>query len=229
MEPEPVIHQEGQFQPRTGVSFPGKPEPKKKNIWMKVVILAILLLLIGGIAWFLLSNDNPFSGSSPSPTPTVSISEFPTDIPTPTIATVSKSELQVQVLNGTGVPGEASFLQKEMEKLGFSKIEAANADTKTATKTEVSFSSRVDDTIKTEVAAKLQELYTSVDVSDTATAGVDIKIVTGPRKGQSTTSVKTPTPTVKSIITATPTTKVSPTVTPTGGTISPTKTPTPTP
>ncbi len=213
MEPEPQIHQEGQFQPRTGVSFPGKPEPKKKNIWAKVVVLAVLLLLIGGIAWFLLSNDNPFSGSTAAPSPTVFVNEFPTEIPTPTIATVSKAELQMQVLNGTGVPGEASFLQKEMEKLGFANIDAANADTKTATKTEVSFSSKVDDTIKTEVASKLQELYTSVDVSDTATAGVDIKIVTGPRKGQSSSTAKTPTPTVRAIITATPTTKVSGTVT----------------
>src|SRR5258706_4384119 len=113
MEDQPQVHQESQFQPRTGVSFPGKPEPKKKNVWMKFVILLVLLLLIGGIAFFLLSNDNPFSGSTPSPTPTVFVNEFPTEIPTPTVATVSKSELQVQILNGTGVPGEASFLQKE--------------------------------------------------------------------------------------------------------------------
>jgi len=230
------IHTHMQERDRTPVSFPGVPKPKKKNIGMKIAILVALLLVIGGIAWFLLSSDNPFSSAKITPTPTVSaLQEVPTDVPSPTPMAVSKDQLKVQVLNGTGIPGEASFLQKAMQDLGFKLIDTGNADTKDYTKTEVSYSSNVSDDVKAEVSAKLQSMYTTVTVSDSAPSGVDIKVITGTRTGAA--SIKTPTPTTASVkgastsVTKTPTPtggKVSGTVTPTT-TGSTTKTPTPTP
>lgn len=228
MENEPQHTHIEEHRDRTPVSFPGAPKPKKKNVGVKIAILVTLLLVIGGIAWFLLKSDSPFGSATLSPTPTIGLVEMPTEAPTPTLS-VSKEDLKVQVLNGTGVPGEAAFLQKEMEKLGFKSIEAANADSKDHTKTEVSFSARVPDSIRTEVTTKLQELYASVDISSASAAGSDIKVITSTRKGQS--SAKTPTPTTKKTTgTPTPTTKTTGSVTPaTTGSTTPTKTPTPTP
>lgn len=226
MENEPqVIHRE-EPRDRTPVSFPGVPQPKKKNVGMKIAILVALLVVIGGIAYVLLSNENPFSPAAPSPTPTVAQVEMPTEAPAPTAPPVSKEDLKLQILNGTGVPGEAALLQKEMEKLGIKIIETANADTKDYTKTEVSFASRVPEEVKTEITTKLQEMYTTVTVSDTAASGVDVKVITGPRKGAA--AAKSPTPSVRGASTSkTPTpSKTTGTVTPTGGTVTPTKTPT---
>jgi len=236
MEPDQTIHTHTETQnpplQRSTVSFPGAPAPKKKNVGLKIAILVVLLLLIGGIAYFLLSSENPFTSATPSPTPTVFVQEtIPTEMPTPTVASVSKDQLQVQILNGTGVPGEASLLQKEIEKLGFKSIDTGNADTKDATKTMVSFSSKVSDDVKTEVLSTLQNMYTSVDTSDTPSAGVDIKITTGPRKGQKATSNVTATPTTK-VQGAKTSTTPTPSKSATTGTVTPTKsatTVTPTP
>jgi hypothetical protein len=138
----------------------------------------------------------------------------------------------VQVQNGTGVPGEAAFLETEVKKLGFTTVETGNADNKNYTATEVSFSSRVPEDVKTELTTKLQELYTSVKVSDSSSAGIDIRIITGTRKGAKAAS--SPTPTVRGTSTSVTPTKAAGTVTPTKAattgttTISPTKTPVPT-
>ncbi len=228
MENEPQTTHIEEHRERTPVSFPGAPKPKKKNVGIKIVILITLLLVIGLIAWFLLKSDSPFSSATVTPTPMAPIVEAPTEIPSPTAPPVSKEDLKVQVLNGTGVPGEAAFLQKEMEKLGFKTIETGNADTKDYTKTDVSFSSRVPESVRTEVTTKLQDLYSGINISDTSAAGADIKIITGTRKGQ--TAKVSPTPTTKT--TPTPTSKVTGSISPTttgSTTVTPTKTPTPTP
>jgi hypothetical protein len=243
MENEPQqlhTHTPGEPRERTPVSFPGVPKPKKKNVGMKIAILVALLLVIGGIAWFLLSSDNPFSSSKITPTPTISaMNEMPTEAPSPTPMALAKDQLKVQILNGTGIPGEASLLQKAMQDLGFTSIDAGNADTKDYTKTEVSYSSNVSDDVRAEVSAKLQTIYTTVTVSDTVPSGVDIKVITGTRTGAA--SIKTPTPTPTPAVkgastssTKTPTPSGSRTtgsITPTGstsGTVTPKPTATPT-
>lgn len=206
---------------RSSVSFPGTPQPKKKNIGLKIGILLALLLLIGGIAWFLMGSESPFTASVPSPTPTVFVNAPPTEAPIPTEAPAAIADLQAQALNGTGVPGEASFLESELKKLGFTQIETGNADNSSYTRTEVAFSSKVTDDIKAIITSKLQELYATVAVSDAPSAGVDVKIITGPRKGARTS----PAPTTSARTTATPT-KASGSGTPTKaatGTPTPTK------
>lgn len=238
MENEPQHLHTPEPRDRTPVSFPGVPKPKKKNIGMKIAILVALLLVIGGVAWFLLSNDNPFTAAKLTPTPTMSpVAEVPTEAPSPTPLAVAKDQLKIQILNGTGIPGEASFLQKELEKLEFKSFDTGNADTKDYVKTEVSYSSNVSSEVKAEVSEKLQSLYTTVTVSDSAPSGVDIKVITGTRTGAA--SIKTPTPTVKgsstsstSTKTPTPSVKTTGSITPTGssttGTVTPKPTATPT-
>jgi hypothetical protein len=226
MEQDPETYTEQQpVQSRSSVSFPGAPKPvKKKNVGVKFAILIALLVVIGGVAWFLLSSENPFSNAEMTPTPSVSVRELPTNTPVPTEAAVKKEDLKVTVQNGTGVPGEAAFLQKEMEKLGFKSIETGNADNKNYTKTQVSFASRVSEEVKTEVTTKLQELYASVDVSSSPAAGSDITIITGPRKGQKATTA--PTSGAKTSVTptkgASTTGSVTPTKAATSGTVTPT-------
>jgi hypothetical protein len=225
MEEQSSTRVETQTSNRPSVSFPGAPVPKKKNVGMKIGILVALLVVIGGIAWFLLSSENPFSAASQSPTPTMSVRDLPSNTPAPTESPVKKDELKVSIKNGTGVPGEAAFLQKEMEKLGFKSIESGNADNKNYTKTQVSFASRVPEDVKTEVSAKLQELYTGVEVSDTASAGLDITIITGLRKGQKAATPTTAVQGTKTSVTPTKAATTTGSVAPTGASVTATKAP----
>jgi len=153
----------------------------------------------------------------------VSIEEAPS--PTPEVVIeVGKSEVSINVLNGTGISGEAKHLQGILAGMGFEKIETGNADSEEFESTQVSFSSKVPETLRTEVVDKLKSTYEGVKVVDKSPSGdFDIEVITGLRPG---VGKKTPTPKPTPTITPKSTSTSTPTATPT---VSSTPTPTPTP
>jgi hypothetical protein len=221
------------FPSQPEVSFPQPREPEARSSNAKIIIAVvgiIAIILLGG--WFILGNS---SGSeSPSPTPSDGLTDFPspatTATPTPSATSspspADKSKIKVEVLNGTGVPGEASFLQKELEELGFENIEAGNADEQDQTETIATYSRELSATVADEITARLEELYEKVRTRRaTVSGGFDLTITTGPRKK---TLGATSSPTAKA--SASPTTKASASPTATAkATATPTPSPTATP
>jgi len=200
---------------RTKVSFPQrKPNGSNKGIF---IVIAVIVILLGGGIWFLLSggDEEPISEDI-SPTP---VEE---EAPTPTQVELNKSEVRIEVLNGTSISGEASKLETVLSELGYSDIEVGNADSSDNEATEVNFSSSVTDNIKEEIVSELESIYADVSVKDSFLDELDVRIIIGYRKGYTPAPKATNAPTK----TPTPTTSVtpSPTITPT-----PTNTPTPTP
>lgn len=172
------------------VSFPQPREPQSKGSNMKIIIavVGVILILVAG-GWFILGNNSGES-STPSPTPNDGLSSFPTPVPTemptssPTVAPepVEKSEIKVEVLNGTGVPGEAGFLQGELEDLGFEDITASNADSQDATETVATYSRDLSSEVVDEITAMLEKVYKTVRTRKATVSGdYDVSIVTGPR------------------------------------------------
>ena len=51
-----------------------------------------------------------------------------------------KGKIAVEILNGTGKPGEAGFLQDKLKALGYTKIEVGNATSQNNISTTVTFS-----------------------------------------------------------------------------------------
>lgn len=203
--------------PASDVSFPQPKEPASKGLNVKIIIAVvgvIVIILVGG--WLILGSSSGGS-QTPSPTPGGGLSPFPSPKtttpspePTPSASPMAKSEIKIEVLNGTGVPGEASFLQKELEKLGFEDIEAGNADEQDAKETVATYSREISPEVADEITARLEELYEKVRTRRaTVSGGFDISITTGPRKKGSATA--SPKATAKA--SATPT--ASPTPTPT--------------
>jgi len=211
------------------VSFPQPREPearKGSNARVVIAIIGVIIIVVLG-GWFILGNRD--GSATPTPTPVGGLSTFPTPgtaatpetSPTPTPAPVDKSEVKIEVLNGTGVPGEASFLEKELVALGFENIKAGNADEQNATETVVTYSRDFSQATADEITAKLEEIYTTVRTRKATPSGdFDVSITTGPRKGGSTAKPATAKPSA----TATATPKASASATPT-----PTATPTSTP
>ena len=196
---------------------------KKKNSGLKWLLIVILLLAIAGVAGFFLTRSQSDEIDA-SPEPTFFEESLPTDTPTPTPSEVSKKDISIEVQNGTGVAGEAGFLQKELEKLGFTEIEVGNATTQDATTTTVTYASTVNDEVKDEVTTMLKSVYKTVETkSSSSLKDSDILIVTGVRKG-ATTASSTP----KASSTATPRSSASPTAT-ARPSATPTTTPTSTP
>lgn len=200
---------------RGGLSHGHTRGMSKKTLIIAGIVLAIILL---GVIGFTRIRSDKEGEAVPSPTPVLGV-QAPSPSPVPTIG---KGEVKINVLNGTGIAREASFLKGILEGLAYTNIETGNAENEDNATTTVSFSERIPDDMKQEILNKLEGTYTKVEDSKTAPTGdFDIVVTTGARPG---VSKPTPKPT------STPTPKVTPTptqtTTPTG---SPTPSPTPSP
>ncbi|MCS7092033.1 MAG: LytR C-terminal domain-containing protein [Patescibacteria group bacterium] len=224
---------------KTPVSF---PEPKKKDSNSPIgliVIIVVLSLILGGGGFLIYANKDalPFIGAKQTPTPTpvsIRVSPMPTELtPTPTPESVKadmidKDSISINVLNGTGVPGEAKSVQDALLALGYSEVTIGNASKQDYVITEVLYSTSVPEAVVSEIVTELQKKYKEVKSKKGIPSKGDVEIIVGQRKGYSasptpkkqSTSVLTPTPTLTKTITATATPSLTKT---------PTKTPSPTP
>jgi hypothetical protein len=200
-------------QETTSVSFPSVGQPKKSSGARTLLVVGILILI--GILGFVIyksatsqkqtavTEPTPYENLAGNTTSNATIPPQATPIASPS-ATVDKSKIQIQVQNGTGIAGEAAYLQKQLEALGYTNVKATNAPTTNATDTTVTFSSSLDSGIVAEITQKLNTIYQSVITQTSASTTYDVVIVTGLRKGA------TPLPTVTATITPSP----KPTATP---------------
>lgn len=184
------------------VSFPQPREPQgNNNIKIIIAVVGVILILVAG-GWLVLGNTGGGASQTPTPTPNGGLTTFPTTAPTPTPSAtptpepVDKSEIRIEILNGTGVPGEASFLQGELEDLGFEEITAGNADTQDAGETTVTYSRDLSPAISDEITEALEEIYETVRTRTATISGdYDVSIVTGPRASTGASATTSPTPT----------------------------------
>lgn len=120
------------------------------------------------------NNTSPIASDAAAPkTATVSA--------TPTLASVSKNQLTVLVLNGNGIPGNAGFLKTKLAGDGFGNITTDTADSQGQRDTIVKLGSRVSPSVKDDLNTLLSSNYVSVVFSTSAPTGVDIEITTGAR------------------------------------------------
>ena len=186
---------------------------KKKGV---IIVLAIIgiILVVGGFIYFLGVRDSGEDADA-SPTPTVNEN---TSNPTPTSSpeSVSKEDVGIQILNGTGTAGDASLLESELQGLGYTNIELGNASDQDQETTTATFSSSLPEEIVKEITDVLEDTYEEVDAKTGSTGEFDVKIVTGLRKGQTPKPEVTATPTSEPEVTATPTptATATPTATP---------------
>ena len=190
-------------------------KPKRKSpIW--ILMILALILIIGGIFFLVKKSSNKEVEASPTPESMGYETTQPevTLEPTPSPAAVDKKNIKIQISNGTGITGEASFLQGKLKTLGYTNIAIGNADNEDYETTEVTFSSSMVKEIVDEITKELKSIYTNVNTKTGSAGSYDIKIITGLKKGAtvkpSSTATSTPTPKASSTTTPTP----SPTATP---------------
>lgn len=114
--------------------------------------------------------------SSPTPTPTVT--PTPTEVP---ISTVLKEELKIQVLNGTGTPGQAGTVRDVLKEAEFKNIEVADAEEQSGDRdAEVVFSQKVSSDEQKEIKKILEDTFASVSAkADKELKDFDVLITTG--------------------------------------------------
>jgi hypothetical protein len=197
------VHEEQPTSSR--VSFPTIGEPKKGNGGKTLLIIGILVLV--GILGFVIykSASQRTEGLETEPTPFENLTSPEETEPTPssTPVAVDKSKIKIQIQNGTGITGEAAYLQTQLKNLGYTDITVGNSSQQNATTTYVTFSNALSSSVVSEIKQKLDAIYQNVSSTNSATSSVDILVVTGLKKGA--TPKPSPTPTVTPTPTSTST------------------------
>lgn len=193
------------FQPQessNGVSFPTIGGGKKSGGAKTLLIVGILVLvaILGFVIYKSATKKSTDNSTQPSPydymtTPSSDQGVTPVT-PAPVAspaASVDKSNIKIQVLNGTGISGEAAYLKTQLINLGYKNVEVGNSAS-TVTATAATFSSTLDARVVTEITQKLSSIYQTVTTSTSASKTFDVIIVTGLRKGATPKPTTTATP-----------------------------------
>lgn len=100
-------------------------------------------------------------------------------------AALSKEQLEITILNGTGIAGQATKVKDLLIELGFLKVSTDNATGAKAEDTVIVFSPRVVDSLRQEIMDNLKEIFISISAqTNSATSSADILITTGKPKNQ---------------------------------------------
>lgn len=107
------------------------------------------------------------------------------ETPTPTQASADLSKLKVQILNGSGVAGEAGKAQSYLEKPGFKEFTTGNASSFNFTDTTVAVKANTPESAFTEAQKALSDYYQNVVKADKAledSSQYDLVVTIGKKK-----------------------------------------------
>lgn len=194
-----------------------QPEPKKNKTTIIIIAVIVVLALVGGFLFFRQTQDkgqteNPvIENSAPTPTPT----EKPK---------IDKKSVKIQVLNGTGTPGQAADAVEALEKAGYDadNIKTGNAEEFDHKTTTVAYKERFKDTAD-DIKKALESAFDDIAIDSTLLdedGEFDIVVTTGGKIFEEETATPGP---------KTTPTSPSPSPTPTGATTTSSPTPTPSP
>lgn len=201
------------------------PPTVTKKSKLPIIIIAVVLIVAISAGAILLSRNKPSKPPEVAGSTTVAPTQSPTAGVTPA---VDKQSVKIQVLNGTGTPGQAAKVTASLKTAGYNgdNMKTGNSpDTVTTSSiaAKAGFESIAAD-MKTVLSADFPDIDVSSAPLDTS-SDFDIVVTTGGQQYVAPTA--TPTPTGSDTPTPTPTgTGDTPTPTPT---ITDTPTPTPTP
>lgn len=182
----------------SGVSFPSVGQAPKSGGPKTILVIGILILVaVLGFVIFKSATKKEEAAGEPTPFenlagPSESQVSGAAATPTASPVAIDKSKVKIQVQNGTGITGEAAYLQTQLKNLGYTNVKVGNASIQAATATTVTFSTSLDSAIVSEITAKLKALYQSVTTSTSGSQTFDVVVVTGLRKGATPKPSATP-------------------------------------
>ncbi len=200
---------------------------KKKKTVIIIGIVFLVAALVGGIRML----------RQPKKTDQTKVAVIEEKEPSPTEKPkIDKESVKIQVLNGTGTPGQAGTVVEALKKAGYNSdnIEAANADDFNNTATTITAKEGFDD-IASDIKDALKATFDEIEIDSSnldEDSEFDIIVTTGGKKFEEatpTTPITSPAnPSVSPTLSPTQNPTTTTTLTP-SPTSSPSPTPTPTP
>jgi len=166
------------FEPLPQAGTPSGTNP------LVIIIPGIFLLgaLLGGIYFY----QKGIVGMTPSPSPTPEVMTVVTPAPSSTpSATVNLSSYPINIMNGSGTPGQAGAVKTILVAAGFTVSVTGNAASYDFTKTVIKAKTDVPATVISKLSAALSKSYI-LDTNQTlATSSADeIQVIVGSTKAQ---------------------------------------------
>jgi hypothetical protein len=97
---------------------------------------------------------------------------------------INNANIKIQILNGSGILGQAGLVKDHLTPLGFNNIQLDNASSVSAT-TNMIYAKQVPESYRNSIVTELQTLFNEVEVEQVATSsGYDIVIKTGEAKNK---------------------------------------------
>lgn len=171
--PEVVVEPESVVTTSTPAPVVTNSEPVKKEggSWWMLLVAFVLGLLVGAVMMYIIKAQR--LALSPQKEVAV-VTQTPEPTATP-VSEVKRSDLKVQVLNGSGVAGAAAKAKTFLEGLGYKGVAAGNADGDFA-KTEIEI--KKDKSSASGMIKKdLESDYTLSDTIGTLDASSDYDVV----------------------------------------------------
>jgi hypothetical protein len=130
-----------------------------KKVVIGLIIGLAIGLIAGGAVWLISGGSKNLGLGKPKPTatPTEALTT-PTPEATPT-PELNRSDLSLEVLNGSGAPGVAGDAQDYLQELGYENIEVGNAGSYDYDQTEVAIKESKQEYLQT-LLNDLNEKYT---------------------------------------------------------------------
>jgi hypothetical protein len=178
--------------PAAPVSTPqSNPEPmpqiRSSNGPNPLVIIVPGIFLLGALLGGIFFYQKGISGTAqPTPTPPTNYNNTITSTTTPTpAATVDLTKYPVNVMNGSGIAGQAGVVKDLLTTAGFTVSGTGNADTYDFTKTVIKAKVDVPAAFLTQLSTALGKSYV-LDTNQTlATSSADeVEVIVGSTKAQ---------------------------------------------
>ncbi|OGM10705.1 hypothetical protein A2Z22_05360 [Candidatus Woesebacteria bacterium RBG_16_34_12] len=166
---------------------PEKGKSKKKKMFFILFILIIVAGVISGGIWYFNNNfkkedsDTNVDNGSQVVTPSPEVSATPTQA-----QEVDTSEYSINILNGSGIAGEAGRVENLLSDIDFKVIDTANADSYDYVETEVQIKENLPDTLYNLIKESLENNYivTRLDENLTEDSEYDVVIIVGSQKAE---------------------------------------------
>lgn len=152
----------------------------KGNIFKTGTVVVAVLAIFGGGFWFYQSKLQTDTASKVAGEST---EVSPTPEPVSDENEINFSDYNVQILNGSGVPGEAAKVQKMLEEQGFEDFTVGNAKSYSHKETEIAIVVGTPKEVLNEVKSSLGKNYTIKEAKELDTASdFDIVVIIGSKK-----------------------------------------------
>lgn len=149
---------------------------RSNNPFLTILILA-LIIIIPASGYWIYKKINIKTTKAPAATPTTAAP--PTLSPVPSIAIAN---LNIQILNGTGVAGTASKTKTQLTSAGFTNIDVGNASNSAFLKTTVSVKPNLGIDLQNKLKNALNDQTLTIIENLTYASKYDVLIIVGEAK-----------------------------------------------